>query len=139
MRAAAAAAAAPLMRRHAEAVLDRPGRRVAGGVTLLPAERFRALLEVVAPRAARRRRRQVLDAELDRIHADAIGELVHQDFGEEASLRMTRRAHRALLARVDVDVGVLRAGGSGTGRCTAAGSLTPRPRRPCPSSGRRTP
>ena len=41
-------------------------------------------------------RRQVLDAERDRVHPDAIGELVHQDFGEEASLWMARaRASRA--------------------------------------------
>ncbi len=106
VRAAAAAAAAPLVGRHAEAVLDRTGRRIAGHVALLPAKRLRALREVVAPCRVRRGRRQVLDAELDRIHADAIGELVHQDFGEEAPLRMSRRAHRALLSGVDVDVGV---------------------------------
>ena len=39
-----------------------------------------------------------------RIHADAIGEFVHQDFREEAPLRMSWRAHRPLLAGVDVDV-----------------------------------
>ena len=35
-----------------------------------------------------------------------VGELVHHDFGDEAALRVARRAHRALQSGVDVDVGV---------------------------------
>ena len=47
------------------------------------------------------------------------------------------RAHRPLLPGVDVDVFVNRAGGSGTGRCTGAGTPRRRQRRPCPTSPRR--
>src|SRR5689334_11724222 len=91
-----AARAAPTMRGHAHACLDWTGRRIAGRVTLVPAESFRAHREVVGPHRVGRLRRKILDAELDRIHLDPIREFVHQDFGEEASLWMAWRTHRAL-------------------------------------------
>ena len=58
----AAAAAAPRADRDAHAGLDRTGRRVAGRVPLVPAERRRALAQVRAPHRVRCFRRQVLDA-----------------------------------------------------------------------------
>ena len=61
-------------------------------------------LQVRPPHRVRRFGRQVLDPELDRVHLHAVGELLHQHFGDEAALRVARRAHRALLAGVDEDV-----------------------------------
>src|SRR5262245_6787332 len=106
MCAPAAAAAAPAMRRDAEAVLDRTRPRIARHVTPLPAERLRAHAEVLAPCLRQVRFGKILDAELDGIHAHAVREFVHQDFRQEAALRMSRCAHRALLTGVDVDVGM---------------------------------
>ena len=54
VRLRAAPAAAPLVRGAAEAGLDRARRRIAGRVALVPAERFRAAREVVAPHRVRR-------------------------------------------------------------------------------------
>src|SRR5262245_65604776 len=104
MGARPAAAAAPPVSRTTHPGFDRARLRVAGLMTLVPAESFRADLEVFLPHLIGLLGGQVLDAEGDRIHADAIGELVHQDFGEETALRMARRAHRTLQARVDVNV-----------------------------------
>ena len=106
VRRRSASGAAPQMRRYAHAGLDRTRRRIAGRMTLLPPEAPRAFLKVFDPLRVWRDGRRVPDAELDRVDLHAIGELVHQDLGEEASLWMSRRAHRALLARVDVHVGV---------------------------------
>ena len=106
MRARAGAGAAPAIRRAAQAALDRSGRRIAGHVTALPVDPLRAHRKVLRPHRVWRERRQVLQPELHRIHPHLIGELVHQHFGDEAPLRMSRRAHRALLSGVDVDVGV---------------------------------
>ncbi len=103
-RRGSAAAAAPRVDRDAHAGLDRAGSLVAGRMPLVPAEFRGALLQVRAPHRIRRLRRQVLDPELDRIHLHLVRELVHHDLGDERTLRMSGRAHRALLAGVDEDV-----------------------------------
>ena len=69
-----------------------------------PAELLGGDREVLPPHRVRRFGRQVLHPELDRVHPDLVGELVHQHLGVEAPLRMARRAHRARRARVRVHV-----------------------------------
>ena len=95
-----ATAAAPRADRHAHARLERTGCGIARRVALAPAEGLCAFLQVRTPHRVRCFRRQVLDAELDRVHLHQVGELVHHDFGDERPLRVPRRAHRPLQARV---------------------------------------
>src|SRR5207344_978564 len=100
----AAATASPGVDGDAHARLDWPGRRVAGWMPLVPAELRGAPLEIRPPHRVRRFRRQVLDPELDGVHLHAVGELLHQDFRDEAALRVTGCSHRSLLTGVYVDV-----------------------------------
>ena len=106
VRARAGAGPAPAVRRTTQAALDRAGRRIARDMTALPVDPLRAHRKVLRPHRVGCERRQVFQPELHRIHAHLIGELVHQHFRDETSLRMTRGAHRALLSGVDVDVGM---------------------------------
>src|ERR1700733_11118945 len=82
------------------------GPDCASPVPLVPPEGLRTDVEIRPPHRVRRLRWRVLDPKRHRVHPDAIGELVHQDFRQEASLWMARGSHRPLLAGVDVDVGV---------------------------------
>ena len=79
-------------------VLSPVGCRLSQPNSAAPSRRY------APPHRVRRFGRQVLDPELDRIHLHLVGELVHHDLGDERALRMTRRAHRPLLAGVDEDV-----------------------------------
>ena len=139
VRLRAAAAAAPAMRRQPMPVLIGPGVGSPVGCRLSQPNSFAPRSEVLGPHRVRRLRRQVLDAELDRIHLHAIRELVHQDFGEEAALRMARRAHRALLPGVDVDVLVRALPVREVVDVRQREARRLRRRRRCPSSARRTP
>ena len=79
----------------AHAALQRPRRRRrAWGCDSLPADFLRPRLSNC--RAWKRLvfGLQIFFAELDRVHADFVRQLVHQRFGRERRLRKTRRPHR---------------------------------------------
>jgi hypothetical protein len=69
-----------------------------------PADLLGADGKVLAPLRVEIHRWQVAHPQLERIHAQLVGELVHHHFGDEARLRMSGRAHRALRPGIDVDV-----------------------------------
>ena len=100
----AAPAAAPAVGGAAHAALHRSWRRIAGRVPLAPPELLRGLREVLPPHRVGRLGRQVLHPERDRVHPDLVGELVHQQLGGIAPLRMAGRPHRARRPGVRVDV-----------------------------------
>ena len=85
-----AAAAAPRVDRDAHAGLDRPRRRIAGRVPLVPAELLGALRRYAPHIALGASGGRFLIRNSTGSIFDQVGELVHHDFGDERALRVAR-------------------------------------------------
>src|SRR6185503_10369638 len=109
-----ARAAAPGAQRAAETALDRARRLVAARVPfLLPpdplvAERDLALIDRLED-LERARVGDVLEAELQRIEAELVGQVVHDLFHHDRALGVARGSQRTAVARIDGNVRVLAA------------------------------
>ena len=96
------AAAAPLVQGHAQPMADRPGPVLAARLAfLVPADQLGPHLELgLVDGRVEIAGGEVLEPELERVHAQLVGQVVHGGFGQRTALRMPRGPHGSLVAEV---------------------------------------
>ena len=99
-------AAAPLVKRHAQAVANGAAAVLAAGLPLLaPADQLGCLLDLtLVDRCAEVAVRQVLEPELQGIDAQLVGQVVHGRFHHGAALGMAGCPHGTGAAAIDEDL-----------------------------------